>query len=132
MKSATQVYKEYVSSTGTPFNTWISTEKYNFEVKKGVNADVNTVNFDTWLNKRYTAGGVNFWKKQMDAKINEFETNKSADAVVNTTDTTVPFLKRKMIANMTPVTLGLIAVGVITASIATIQIIRYAKRSKNK
>ena len=128
MLSVNQIKTKYVGDA-TSFHLWLTIEKQNFYEKKGLNADDESKKFETWLNKRYTAGGTSFWQRVFTEKSKKAEASNSADTLEAVK---VPFLKRPMVMGMTPVTLGLGFVGVIALSIATVQIIKYAKRKNKK
>lgn len=120
-KSVNQIYNEYVKDT--PFHLWLSIEKQNFFNKKSIVADENIVAFEKWLNRRYMAGGSEFWERTLNKQISTIEPSNAFDAVI-------PVLKRKLIMNMTPVTIGLLSLTVLAVSIATISIIRHYKHKK--
>jgi len=126
MLTANKIHRTYVGEA-TPFHLWLTIEKQNFLNKKGINADENVKKFELWLNKRYIAGGTSFWQRYYSRVVKEAE---PSNGVVELNAVKVPFLKKEMVMGMTPVSFGLIAVGVIAASIATIQIIKYLKRNK--
>jgi hypothetical protein len=145
MKTVNQIYKAYVEQDKTPFNIWITTEKNLFFEKKGVKADDKPEKFVSWLNARYGAGGKDLWQRSVDKTLNKQEKNSNSGnenkEAVNKADNETakepevkkaPFLKRKLIYNMTPISLGLWGGGLIAGTITLVQLIRLYRKSKNK